>query len=312
VSSLGNLSLAEQAFLLAIRAWGEGEEPAILLRLGHQQARKLNEQRTRDPAPDPLASLHFIHDAQISPEPSRIHATWFVRALREESLAVQRVVVAEAVEPLRSTLLRDLQLTEDDLRDDRPAIREAVEIARSIWTERLVGDAPQRDDDPPLISIISSFKWVSLYRFARIIGLAKISSLPIEERDTILLNLTNRKRSEKLHESLDELSDPRLKKIALLDWQATQPLGRHALAALGLITVGRIMNQADPYRLRWALQHLPYSIAKRLRSIASKPQAQVKAVIDWEASIFAVGCHYSTTGQIGTIRRKMKRTSDHE
>jgi hypothetical protein len=52
---------------------------------------------------------------------------------------------------------------------------------------------------------------------------------------------------------------------------ATEPHPRRRWAFLGLMTMARLLSGCEPFRARWALQHLPYPIAKRFRSIISSP-----------------------------------------
>jgi hypothetical protein len=42
---------------------------------------------------------------------------------------------------------------------------------------------------------------------------------------------------------------------------------RHQAARIGLTTLARLLAVAEPFRLRWALQHWPYPIAKLIRSL---------------------------------------------
>ncbi len=44
---------------------------------------------------------------------------------------------------------------------------------------------------------------------------------------------------------------------------------RRRLASLGLSTIARLLAGCEPYRVRWSLQHVPYPVAKRIRSIMS-------------------------------------------
>ena len=44
---------------------------------------------------------------------------------------------------------------------------------------------------------------------------------------------------------------------------------RRLAARLGLLTVSRLLADCEPFRLRWALQHWPYSIVKQTRSLLS-------------------------------------------
>ncbi len=280
MSASGTISPSDQALLAAFAAWAGTEEPALLLRLGHQRARMLLEAKRTVSSVDPITSLQASHKAQITADPSRVHPSWYVRALQDESPAVQRSVAEAAEEPLRSILLRELRLAAAELKPDRPPDPEVLQMAQTLWTERLVGDLPSRDDDPPAINALVCLSERRLYQLHRLMGLAKLSMLADLDREQF-----GRANRSRLHHFAGRLAgpiDPRLTRLARNDWTASQPFGRHALAGLGLTTLGRLLGQADPHRLRWALQHRPYSIAKRLRVAASQPQAMVKAVIAWE------------------------------
>lgn len=280
MSASGTISPSDQALLAAFAAWAGAEEPALLLRLGHQRARTLLEAKRTVSSVDPITSLQASHEAQITADPSRVHPSWYVRALQDESPAVQRSVAEAAEEPLRSILLRELRLAAAELKPDRPPDPEVLQIAQTLWTERLVGDLPSRDDDPPAINALVRLSERRLYQLHRLMGLAKLSML--DDLDREQFGRANRSRLHHFAGRLAGPIDPRLARLARNDWTASQPFGRHALAGLGLTTLGRLLGQADPHRLRWALQHRPYSIAKRLRVAASQPQAMVKAVIAWE------------------------------
>ena len=61
--------------------------------------------------------------------------------------------------------------------------------------------------------------------------------------------------------------------------------GRHRrfLATLGLNTLARLLAGCEPYRVRWALQHLPYPIAKRIRSLMPSTSQG-----DWRTTILSL------------------------
>jgi hypothetical protein len=265
---------------MALAAWGDTEVTRLVRCFAEARAGSLLENLSDLPA-DPLERLRSIRDAQVGPDPRRVHPSWYVRALQDEAPSVRRVVTSSTTEPLRSILKRGLQLSDDDLIADRPADAEAVDFARSLWTERLVGDLPRRDDDPLAISAIANLSPIGLYRLLRLSGLAKLTMLG--DGSALGLRSSAMSRFERLSGRLAEQADPRLAKLAANDWAAAQPLGRHRVAGLGLTTIGRLLAAADPYRTRWALQHVPYPVAKRLRAAASQPQAAFPAVLVWEA-----------------------------
>jgi hypothetical protein len=285
VATSGPLSHTDQALATALAAWGGTDATRLIGRFEEGRADSLLEALSYLSV-EPLQRLRSLRDAQIGPDPGRVHSSWYVRALQDEAPSVRRVVTASTPEPLRSILMRGLQLTDGDLTPDRPADNEAVDFARTLWTERLVGDLPRRDDDRLAITAIADLSQVGLYRLFRLCGLAKLSTLA--DRQALGLRLSAANRVERLSERFAEQVDPRLAKLAASDWAAAQSLGRHRLAGLGLTTMGRLLAAADPYRTRWALQHVPYPIAKRLRTAASQSQAAVTAVLIWEARTLEV------------------------
>lgn len=245
----------DDATLDALAAWGGDDPSPTLARFTETPPPHLA------PPGDPLDRLRRALDAQRDHDPARVHPSWYVRALQDESIPVRRVVLGGIDEPLRSEIVRAIGL--DSVHPDGPADPEAVALVRSLWSDRLVGDLPTRPDDPAAIVALSTLGPVALYRVARRCGRIKRA----------------------FADEPPAGAEPRLALLAARDGAAVEPLGRHRLAGLGLTTVGRLLGQADPHRVRWALQHVPYPIAKRLRAAASGPEASVRAVRRWEAEI---------------------------
>ncbi len=283
MSPMDSLSPTDQALVAALAAWGGVEALPLLRRFGMQRARELAGAFVPQPPPDPLDRLQSARAAQFGPDPARVHPSWYVRAIQEESPAVQRAVIGGTPEPLRSTLIRGLGLEPDDLAPDHPADPDSRQVALALWTERLVGDLPRRVDDPPAIRALATLGRVALYRLLRLCGLAKRAVVP---GATILAEgRFMGERFSHFQGQLDGSLDARLLQLTANEWETTKPFGRHRLAGFGLSTLGRLLNRADPYRVRWALQHVPYPIAKRLRIAASRPEASVREVIALEGRI---------------------------
>ncbi len=281
--AMETLSPTDQALVASLAAWGGVEALPLLRRFGAQKARVLAGALVPEPPPDPLAYLRTAGKSQLGPDLRRVHPSWFVRALREESPAVRRVIVGDSPEPLRTLLLRDLGLSLDDLVPDRPVDPDSRGVAHALWTERLVGDLPHHADDPPVVEALATLGPVGLYRLVRLCGLAKRAILP---GSTILaVGRIMDERFAFFRGRLGGPFDPRLVQMAANEWTSTESLGRHRLAGFGLATFGRLLNQADAYRVRWALQHVPYPIAKRLRVAASRPEASVRAVVALEGRV---------------------------
>ena len=269
------------AILDAAAAWGGPEAPPILARLGRQGARtRIEAIADREPGRS-LDDLRDARAAQAGPDLDRVHPSWLVRALVEESPSVRRAVVATIAEPTRSRLLAGLGLEVAATDADHPADPEAVAIALGLWTERLVGDLPPRPDDPIAIRALSTLEPVGLYRLARLTALAKRSTLPGVDSEPF--GPRDRARANRLAHEAGSPPDPRMIELAAADWKGSGPAGRHRLAGLGLASLARVLSGVDPYRARWAIQHIPYPIAKQLRWAMARPQAGIRAVRDREA-----------------------------
>jgi len=225
--------------------------------------------------------LKQAHAAEIRPDFSRIHASWWVRALREESAAVQRTVALRAPSSIRNSLCAELGLTLEELEPVRQPHPEILQQVLSLWSERLVGDSTERDNDPPVIIALTCFELRDLRRLIRTTGLAKWSLVlqtppPLPTRD--------RMRFEHFRARF-ELPSPRLKQLAKNDASQHGPTGRHEIGRLGLVTIARLLEVAEPYRVRWALQHLPYPIAKFIRALMNPRARRESSLAVWETEI---------------------------
>ncbi len=277
------LSPTDEALVAALAAWGGVEALPLLRRFGAQRARTLAGALVPTPPTAPIESLRDSAAAQRRPDPARIHKSWYIRALQDESPAVRRVVVSAAQEPLRTALIGALGLADADLISDHPADPGAYEVALTLWTERLVGDVSPRHDDAAAVRALTTLGPVGLYRLLRLCGLAKC----IVGGDAAIAS-TGRVTTDRLVALRCRLTGPidaRLAQIAERDWIAAAPLGRHRLAGIGLVTLGRLLAKAEVNRVRWALQHVAYPVAKRLRIAASRPEASVREVQELETRV---------------------------
>lgn len=219
-----------------------------------------------------LQRLRRMHEVSMRVDLSRVHPSWCVRALKEESPAVRRVVAASAPEPLRSAIRTGLSLDADDLAGDRLANPEVLSWALVLWTERLVGGDPARTDDPPAISVLTRLSPRRGYAICRLAGEIKGRlgrPNPGQERPSA-------GRFPPMSGIQDSLAaaDPRFLEQVSRDLQskslAKVPV-RHRAARIGILTVARLLANCEPFRLRWALQHWPYPIAKLIRSLLPAP-----------------------------------------
>ena len=295
------LSDADSILLLAMLAWGgksvnrsdegssAGTPPSRLFdRLEPSRSQRLTEawnhlfQAMSSDGIKPGSArrkLADTHSATMQVDPFRVHPSWWVRALREESPAVQRIVAASAPERIRDSVQIGLLLDNDDLRTDRmpePHVRDWV---MSLWSERLVGGSLDRDDDSSAVRILTVFSTRTGYRICRYAGLAKLAlaGQVANDQDT---SAGYRGRAEWLREQLAP-AGPEFAAVARHDVKSLQgskfPRRRQA-ARLGLLTIARLLTDCEPFRLRWALQHWPYTIAKLLRSLMA-PEGKRSPVV---------------------------------
>ena len=102
-----------------------------------------------------IEELRRMHGAMAHVDLARVHSTWLVRALEEETPAVQRAVVGSLGDALRSRLQSGLLLDSQDLVSERTAATEVASWVTALWTERLVGgDAERADDSPALVVLV--------------------------------------------------------------------------------------------------------------------------------------------------------------
>jgi hypothetical protein len=277
------LSEADRILLLAARAWtgagGEGETPQALAtrlwdRLGPSWGHRLRDAWERGAsaatAGNPRSvrdAIRRAHQAEARVDAGRVHPSWWVRALRGESPAVQRVVAATAPEPVRHAVQAGLLLDNEDLIADRAGDEEVRAWVLSLWTERLVGGEPERADDPPVIVAMTRLSPRAGYHLCAVAGLAKLA-VAGQEPQQDLHRRALRARWEWL---LGRLATPDrgLREQALRDVQAGAVNGpsRHAPARIGLLTLARLLADCEPFRVRWALQHWPYPLAKLTRAL---------------------------------------------
>ena len=115
-----------------------------------------------------------------------------------------------------------------------------------LWTDRLVGGLPRPGNDPLVVKILTALEPCSLYRILHQAALVKRAL--VQGDDPI------------------NAADPRFLRVAEPDIDAHPQEDRRSTARLGLVTVGRLLTAVEPHRTRWALQHVPYPIAKVIRA----------------------------------------------
>ena len=258
-------STADRACLGAIRAWHPEPSPAFWegFRPSWRTAlRSAWEERFKRITPeDAEARLREDHAAEAAPDLARVHPSWLIRALRDESPSVLLAVIGAAPLPLRSLLRTGLAVPEDAIVPDAPALPEFVGWASAFWAERLVGGPPPRGDDSPAILALATPGRSRLARLLRTCALVKAA----EARDDLAdWPLRDRERRR--------LADLRTREpgpgaaLARRDLDEIRRANKPGPTALGLFTIGRLLAPAEPFRSRWALQHLPYGLAKAVRA----------------------------------------------
>jgi hypothetical protein len=79
--------------------------------------------------------------------------------------------------------------------------------------------------------------------------------------------------------------NPKLASPAQHDVQKYGMGDRHGPGRLGLVTVARLLDTVEAYRVRWALQHLPYSVAKQVRTLMNPKARRDSSVAAWETRV---------------------------
>jgi hypothetical protein len=287
----GALTEADRALVLARCAWPAESGPAASARaergapialptntwdrLEPSWRRRLLEASDASPEAErcinaalALAQLKRLHHATARVDFARVHPSWWARALKEESPAVSRLVAASAPDLVRGRVSDALLLDKDDLARDHPVNPEVLSWTLALWSERLVGGDPESPDDPPAIVVLSRLVPRAGYRVCRHAGLAKLA-LAAEER----LSEPHRGLTpERFDWFRDRLAAAGGEILAQTRADLTSSAGsrvpsRHYPAWLGAVTLARLLADCEPFRLRWALQHWPYPLAKMLRTL---------------------------------------------
>jgi hypothetical protein len=288
---------ADRALVLAFQAWGGTPGPSFWQRFSPKWRESLDVILSADPTRTPTeaeSALRRVLAAQTRAEAGQVHPSWWVRALRDESPSVQRVVVAHADPALRPLLLAALGLAPGAPSVNHEPDPDAVRWALGLWDERILRDLPEWPDDPPVILALCRLDFWEVVALARGAGLAKRA---LAEADAPPPGSAARVRFEVfqhhwLASGLPALAEARrCFRESLQGWTGQRGWGR-----LGLVTFGRLLARVEQYRARWALQHLPYSVARRIRPGIKDPGAE-HAV--WEGAILrAAWERLASEGQI--------------
>jgi hypothetical protein len=301
-------STSDRALLRSILAWGGGDFSARSSRFSEAWRDRLRASWplvSREKPDDAWSALRSDHQASARPDPSRVHPSWFIRALKTESVAVRLAVAAHAPSPIREIVRRGLGIDRSELATDREPDPEALGWALALWAERLVGDVPGLDSDPPVIVALTRLCLKDLARLVKACGLVKLA-FAIDGN-----GLTGLDESSVRFATLDRVrfgffkrhigvADPRLAALARVDLEAIEGDRRRGLARVGLITFGRLLGAVEPHRARWALQHVPYPVARLMRPKAA-PRISSKSLIAWESWVLeAALARLVAEGRLGT------------
>ena len=98
---------------------------------------------------------------------------------------------------------------------------------------------------------------------------------------------SSRAREEWLRDRL-AFAGPEFGAVARHDVQASLAMKlprRRRIARLGLLTIARLLADCEPFRVRWALQHWPYTIAKLTRSLMTLESKRSPVVSHVESEV---------------------------
>ena len=171
---------ADLALLLSARAWGCPESTATdrspWLGLEPGWRDRLLGSGEASELPGPAAALDLLrqsHRLQCRAELDRVHSSWWIRALQDESPAVRRVIATHGPPRVRAAARAALGLSAEDLHDGPPPSPEAIGWVLALWTERLVGGEPAGANDPPVIVALAGLPPPQLFRLSHAAGQAK-------------------------------------------------------------------------------------------------------------------------------------------
>jgi hypothetical protein len=291
---------ADRALALAIQAWGGTPGPSFWQHLPGRWSESLQDVLSEEPprsASEAEAALRRALTAQARADPGSVHSSWWVRALRDESPSIQRAVAAHADPALRTILLTALSPGSTATRPIREPDPDALRWVLALWDERILRDLPEWPDDPPIIRALCQLDFREVVALARAAGLAKLA---LAEPDAPPRRAQARERfadfqRQWLASGLPDLTEARRSSPAFLQgWTGPRGWGR-----LGLVTFGRLLARVEPYRARWALQHLPYSAARRIRPAIKELGTQHAA---WESAILRVAWErLAAAGEIRSV-----------
>ncbi len=278
------LTSHESAALLAARAWSGGLSETFWESFTpelHASMRWAWQSMAPITAAEARARLAEEHRAQARPDLARIHVSGWIQALEHEPRSVQRALAARLPAGVAGAIREGLGIAPGELTPSHPADPVATRTALSLWTVRLVGDVPERADDPPVIVALAHLDATAIARLVHHAGLAKwaLADKPFPSAE--------RKEQEKLAWFRDELrdTDPRFIQVARREVSELPQETPSTLGRLGLNTFARLLTAAEPYRAHWALQHLAYPMARSLRVLMGPGNRRAPMLARWEGEV---------------------------
>jgi hypothetical protein len=280
------LTAADRALLRSFQIWGGAAGSRFWKRFRAGWRESLERAATAYPPEDGAAAERALRQAlraQARPDFARVHPSWWTRALRDESPSVQWLITARANPSLQPMLLRELGLDPADLRPSLPANPDALRWALSLWDERIVGDLPEGPEDPPVIVALAGLALREVVALARACGLAK-RALAAPNAPPLVGRARDRfDHFQRVWGERDQSSLADARRLFHAELKARHQ--RRGWGRLGLVTLGCLLARAEPYRARWALQHLPYSVGRRIRP-AIRDRGDFQSF--WEGEILRV------------------------
>ena len=229
-----------------------------------------------------------MHVASVHVDLGQVHPSWLVRALQEESPAVQRLVAASVPESLRHPLQAGLLLDSQDLVDRAPGPADVPRMGQ--WASGPSGWSAakqSRDDDPPALVAICGLSARAGYPTLPDGGACQDDPLRGKAAASRRTQQSERERDEWFRGRLGAIEsefEARARADVQSIAQTKLPRRLHA-ARIGLFTVARLLADSEPFRLRWALQHWPYPIVKLTRSLMSDATSRAPVILRGEAQV---------------------------
>jgi hypothetical protein len=280
----GPISNVDHALLRAAKVWGGESPPELWAHFPADRSSSLRWALRSGLAGEPGTALDRLrreHVAQARPDLSRVHVSWWVRALKQETCSVRRAVAANLPAGIAEALREGLGLSPDEVRPERPAQAGAIAVSLSLWTGPLVGDLAEREDDPPAVVALTRFDASTVARLFQTTGLAKWAITDVLPPG---LDHKDRERLTALRSLRAEI-DPRFLPVANRDVAALGPTEPRAVARAGMTSFARLLLAPEPYRVRWALQHLPYATARSLRNMMGTDGRKSPLLVRWETEV---------------------------